>query len=72
MQLVVPGGVWKATSLRIDPGGAGPQWGLVGEAVAPGFDFRDMLIGVEGVLRPLFPEVYEELRPWVKPPPMPP
>lgn len=36
LQLFVPGGVWKATELM-----AG-EYGLVSEAVCPGFDFNDM------------------------------
>ena len=35
LQLMVPGGCWKAAELE-----AGP-FTLIGEAVAPGFDFRD-------------------------------
>lgn len=34
-QLMVPGGWWKATEL------VEGDWALVGEAVSPGFDYRD-------------------------------
>ena len=36
MQLVVPGGYWKATEL------CRGHYGLLGEAVAPGFEYQDM------------------------------
>jgi predicted cupin superfamily sugar epimerase len=35
LQLVCPRGWWKATRL------SGGEYGLVGEAVAPGFEYRD-------------------------------
>ncbi|MEX3776882.1 cupin domain-containing protein [Pseudomonas sp. MYb118] len=41
LQLHVPGGVWKASLLM--EGSAG--FGLISEAVTPGFDFADMQMG---------------------------
>jgi predicted cupin superfamily sugar epimerase len=49
LQLAVPGGVWKASHL---PGG---EYGLVSEAVAPGFDYEDMTPGDAEVLLREFP-----------------
>ena len=41
LQLHVPGGIWKAS--RLMKGSAG--FGLISEAVSPGFDFADMAMG---------------------------
>jgi len=51
LQLWVPGGVWKASMLL--PVGA---WGLVSEAVAPGFDYADMTLGERATLLRQFPQ----------------
>lgn len=50
LQLVVPGGVWKASHL---PDG---EYGLISEAVAPGFDFADMTLGKRAELEKAFPQ----------------
>ncbi len=40
LQLTVPGGVWKASRLSEGPHG----YGLISEAVSPGFDYADMTL----------------------------
>jgi predicted cupin superfamily sugar epimerase len=61
-QLTVPGGVWKAAEL------VEGDWGLIGEAVSPGFDYRDRtLAGGEDVLR-RFPQHASRLAPFFTPP----
>lgn len=53
LQLTVPGGVWKASRLHAD----GPfGYGLISEAVTPGFDYRDMSLGRTSELRAAFPQ----------------
>jgi len=52
LQLHVPGGVWKAS--RLVNGSAG--FGLISEAVSPGFDFADMQMGDRQMLGEQFPE----------------
>ncbi|TVT80756.1 cupin domain-containing protein [Pseudomonas sp. H3(2019)] len=52
LQLHVPGGVWKASQLMAGPG----AYGLISEAVSPGFDFADMQLGSRRRLGELFPE----------------
>jgi predicted cupin superfamily sugar epimerase len=52
LQLNVPGGVWKAS--RLVEGSAG--FGLISEAVSPGFDYADMELGDREKLRERFPE----------------
>ncbi len=53
LQFVVPGGVWKASSLN-KPGPA--AYGLITEVVTPGFDFSDMTLGDTADLITLFPQ----------------
>lgn len=52
LQLYVPGGIWKAS--RLMQGAAG--FGLISEAVSPGFDFADMEMGDRQKLGQQFPE----------------
>lgn len=52
LQLHVPGGVWKASQLT--DGLAG--YGLISEAVSPGFDYADMALGNLQKLGEQFPE----------------
>lgn len=50
LQLIVKGGVWKASHL---PAGG---YGLISEAVAPGFDYNDMTLAKQAQLSEQFPE----------------
>ncbi len=50
LQLTVLGGVWKASHLRRG------EYGLISEAVAPGFDYRDMELGERAALSAQFPQ----------------
>jgi predicted cupin superfamily sugar epimerase len=52
LQLHVPGGVWKASQLTNGLAG----YGLISEAVSPGFDFADMELGSQQKLSEQFPE----------------
>ena len=52
-QLVVKGGVWKASA--ISPNGIN-GYGLIGEAVAPGFEYTDMQLGETDLLINQFPQ----------------
>jgi predicted cupin superfamily sugar epimerase len=52
LQLHVPGGVWKASMLLEGPS----DYGLISEAVSPGFDFADMELGNGRELARRFPE----------------
>jgi len=60
-QLLVPGGYWKAAML-----GSG-EYGLLGEAVAPGFDYRDMAIATAEKLQRQFPDQFASLWPQLAP-----
>lgn len=53
LQLVVRGGVWKASRL---PEAGTQGYALIGEAVAPGFEYEDMMIGTRQDLQQQFPQ----------------
>ena len=59
-QLLVPKGYWKAAILESG------EYGLLGEAVAPGFDYRDMTIAKADKIRAEFPTLWDELAPYVR------
>lgn len=51
LQLTVPGGVWKASRLSSGPHG----YGLISEAVSPGFDYADMTLARRDGLQARYP-----------------
>jgi len=55
MQMEVKGGCWKGTYL---PEG---EFGLLGEAVAPGFDYRDMVIAKKEDIQAQFPAIFDQI-----------
>jgi uncharacterized protein len=58
-QLLVPGSFWKAAVLEKG------EFGLIGEAVTPGFDYRDMEIGTASYFQEFFPDLWTQLAPYV-------
>lgn len=60
LQLIVRGGCWKATELS-----AG-EFGLVSEAVSPGFEYEDMELAEEKIIRNLFPHLWDQICRYVK------
>lgn len=60
LQLAVRGGVWKASHL---PEG---EYGLVSEAVVPGFDYADMTLGEREALLEQFPQHAELIRAYTR------
>ncbi len=59
-QLLVPGGYWKAAVLESG------EFGFLGEAVAPGFDYRDMEIATVAKFQEHFPNIWQELVPYIR------
>lgn len=55
-QLTVPGGVWKASEL------VSGEWGLISEAVCPGFDFADMQLATREILERLRPQDWRDFQ----------
>lgn len=52
-QMTVGGGIWKASELLTG------EWGLISEAVCPGFEFADMRLADLTVLQTLLPERWQ-------------
>jgi len=51
LQFTVRGGAWKMSRLP-----EGVDYGLISEAVSPGFDYEDMTLGSESALLEAYPE----------------
>jgi predicted cupin superfamily sugar epimerase len=60
LQLLVPGGTWKASHLT-----AG-EFGLISEAVVPGFDYADMTLGDRQALLDQLPQHAELIQRFTK------
>lgn len=60
LQLTVLGGVWKASHLSEG------DYGLLSEAVAPGFEYADMQLGKPGNLLEAFPQHAEIIRAYTR------
>ena len=60
LQLVVPGGYWKATEL------CRGVYGLLGEAVAPGFEYQDMAFGQRDELQLQYASYWDHISHLVK------
>lgn len=61
LQLLVPGGWWKAS--RICDG----DYALISEAVSPGFEYADNEIATEELVQQLFPDIKPMLDAFIKP-----
>ena len=61
LQLLVPGGWWKAS--RICAG----DYALISEAVSPGFEYADNEIATEELIQQLFPDIKPQLNEFIKP-----
>lgn len=53
LQMTVKGGIWKASTFHGDPK---VGYSLIGEAVAPGFEYEDMKLGHVAMLLRAFPQ----------------
>ncbi len=60
LQLIVRADCWKATEL---PEG---EFGLVSEAVSPGFEYEDMELAEENIIKKLFPHLVEQISKYIK------
>ena len=56
LQMAVKGGTWKASTILTSDSDLTGRYGLISEAVAPGFDYRDMTLADEEALTLQFPE----------------
>ncbi|OKH18919.1 cupin domain-containing protein [[Limnothrix rosea] IAM M-220] len=60
-QLLVPSGHWKTAILEEG------EYGLLGESVAPGFDYRDMKVATLNELTQLYPQHQKRLVSYIHP-----
>ena len=60
-QLMVPGGYWKTALLESG------EYGLLGEAVVPGFDYRDMRVATAAELNKLYPQYQQRAAEYIHP-----
>lgn len=68
LQLVVPGGTWLSTELVLEsvPGCSSCDFGLVSEAVSPGFHWNDWCIATKEDIKNCFPQHWGRLKPFIK------
>jgi predicted cupin superfamily sugar epimerase len=60
LQLIVHGGCWKATEL------VSGEFGLISEAVSPGFDYEDMELAEQSSIKNQFPQYWEQIAKYVR------
>jgi len=65
LQLLVPGGTWKASALMAEHSSAG--YGLISEAVCPGFDFADHSMADAEQIKRRYPQHWPTLASLVRP-----
>lgn len=63
LQLLVPGGEWKAAQLCED---SGIGYGLISEVVVPGFEYEDNEVATTAQIKALFQELHPRLCPLIK------
>lgn len=59
LQLLVKGGYWKASVLEKG------DFGLLSEAVTPGFNYDDMTIAKPDTMRNQFPNLWDQIAPYI-------
>jgi hypothetical protein len=62
LQMLVPGGWWKASRICDSK----EDYALISEAVAPGFEYADNEIATEALVRQQFPAIEDALLPYIK------
>lgn len=60
LQLIVRGGCWKATELKSG------EFGLISEAVAPGFEYEDMELAEQQIIKNRFPQLWDRISRYVR------
>lgn len=60
LQLIVKGGCWKATELESG------EFGLISEAVAPGFEYEDMELAEEKTIKDSFPHLWDQVSKYIR------
>ncbi|MBL6986079.1 MAG: cupin domain-containing protein [Methylobacter sp.] len=60
LQLIVRGGCWKASELQTG------EFGLISEAVSPGFDYEDMELAEKSIIKNQFPHLWDQISKYVR------
>ncbi len=60
LQLVVRSGCWKASELKSG------EFGLISEAVSPGFDYEDMELANAPLIKDQFPTLWDQISKYVR------
>lgn len=60
LQLIVRGGCWKATEL------VSGEFGLISEAVSPSFDYEDMELAEQKIIKHQFPQLWDQIAKYVR------
>lgn len=60
LQLIVKGGCWKATELETG------EFGLLSEAVSPGFEYEDMELAEQAIIKNQFPQVWDQVSKYIR------
>ncbi|PPK63663.1 hypothetical protein B0F88_13210 [Methylobacter tundripaludum] len=60
LQLIVRGGCWKATELETG------EFGLISEAVSPGFEYEDMELAEQRTIKNQFPHLWGRISKYVR------
>ncbi len=66
LQLIVPGGTWVSTEI-LTREGAVEEFGIVSEAVTPGFEYSDMVLATKEVIQSQYPQHWNTLRKFIRP-----
>ncbi len=61
LQKLVKGGYWKASVLEKG------EFGLISEAVSPGFEYSDMIIAEPTKIKLKFPNIFDRITTYIKP-----
>jgi hypothetical protein len=64
LQLTVRGGCWKASEL--EKGQHDFDYGLLSEAVSPGFEYEDMELAEKPAIQTLFPAIFADIEKYIR------
>lgn len=59
LQLIVKGGCWKASELKDG------EYGLLSEAVSPGFEYEDMELADRSIIQKLYPAIVADIEKYI-------
>lgn len=60
LQLTVKGGYWKASQLKQG------EYGLISEAVSPGFEYEDMEMADDTFIQETYPAIYDAIKRFIR------